>query len=164
MGIIDKLIGGGAKALTDSIGGLVDRFVTTSDEKQEFKLEAARLIGEETRQLEESLRTELQTKERVLVAELNQGDSYTKRARPSIIYVGLGLAVVQLVVGYIAFFIGRAIPEPAGMVPMEFWIAWGGVAGTWVIGRSAERRGYQNQLTAIITGNGKKPSGSILDR
>jgi len=37
MGFLDKIIGGGAKALIDSVSGVVDKFVTTSDEKAAIK-------------------------------------------------------------------------------------------------------------------------------
>ena len=81
---------------------------------------------------------EIMSKEKILVAELAQGDSYTKRARPTLVYSGL---VAMLVEGI------EAIPFTA---PEQFWPIWGGVCGVWIIGRSAEK----------IKGNGKK--GKVL--
>lgn len=37
MGFLDKIFGGGAKALVDTVSGVVDKFVTTPDEKAAMK-------------------------------------------------------------------------------------------------------------------------------
>ena len=41
---------------------------------------------------------------------------------------------------------------PALSLPAEFWWAWTGVCGIWVIGRSAEKRSVKGKLIGMITG------------
>jgi hypothetical protein len=111
--------------------------------------------------IESSTRKELEAKERILVAELAQDDKFTKRARPTVVYTGLVLVLFEVVARYVTFWFGVELPESEGklvttMVPAEFWYAWGGICGTWVIGRSAEKWGYQNKIVGYVTGNGDK--------
>ena len=111
------------------------------------------LLQKRDAEIEETIRTELQAKERVLVAELTQGDSYTKRARPTVVYAGLTFILIN-------YCIIPAIQSLAGVLvkpfdlPTEFWVGWSGIVATWTIGRSAEKRGARNRLTSIITGSG----------
>ena len=44
MGIIDKLISGGASKLVDSVGSVLDNVITTDDEKLEAKRKLKELI------------------------------------------------------------------------------------------------------------------------
>ena len=44
MGIIDKLISGGASKLVDSVGSVLDNIITTDDEKLEAKRRLKELI------------------------------------------------------------------------------------------------------------------------
>lgn len=159
------------KILTPAFGGLangiadiVDRFVQTKEEKAEVMLRFETLMQQAESELEQTMRAELQAKERILVAELQQGDSYTKRARPTVVYVGLGAIVfnycIAPLVGWAA---GEFSPTyisqlPELTLPTEFWYAWGGVVATWSVGRTMERRGSSNNLVEIVTGNKKRPS------
>lgn len=145
--------------LVKDIASVVDRFVTTGDEKlafaskrAEFEADLLGLVSARDSEIEQTLRTEIQAKERVLVAELQQGDNYTKRARPTVVYAGLAIAFVNYVLlPWVAHFAGLSLPEIN--VPTEFWVGWSGIVATWVIGRSAERRGLQNKVVESITGN-----------
>ena len=93
----------------------------------------------------------LETQKAVMVAEMEQSDTYTKRARPTLVYAGLGfIFLVNVIFPILAFFTSQS--TPAISLPAEFWWAWTGVCGVWVIGRSAEKRGVQNKLTKMITG------------
>ncbi|MCK5380279.1 MAG: hypothetical protein KAJ81_02340, partial [Candidatus Latescibacteria bacterium] len=76
-----KIFSGSVGTLVEQVGGVVDQFHLSGEEKQRFKLELEALLQKRDSEIEETIRTELQAKERVLVAELTQGDSYTKRAR-----------------------------------------------------------------------------------
>jgi len=95
----------------------------------------------------------------VMVAEMNQGDTYTKRARPTIVYAGLFFIllvhVVLPVFSYVHILVTGS-PPPEGVpdlaLPGEFWATWGGVCGIWILGRSAEKRGIANKAVALITG------------
>ncbi len=94
----------------------------------------------------------LATRREVMVAEMAQGDNYTKRARPTIVYAGLlFIALVHVLLPALAFLTGR--PPPELRLPEEFWWAWSGVCGVWVVGRTMEKRGAAGPWTKILTGN-----------
>ena len=152
MSFLGDIFGGGAKGLLDGISGIIDGVTTTDEEKDAAKLRIRQLIHTEKIEVEKTIRRELEAKERILIAELQQSDGYTKRARPSIVYAGLLIALGSAV----AKMLGSDI-DPAQLVPVEFWWAWGGVTGTWVVGRSMEKRGVSNGFTKKVTGK------SLLD-
>lgn len=154
--------------LVKNIADVVDRFITTGDEKlafaskrAEFEADLLGLVSARDAAIEQTLRTEIQAKERILVAELQQGDKFTKRARPSLVYVGLLFALAETVVRVVLVLQGQPFPEGlTTVVPPPFWAAWTGVTGAWVIGRTAERRGLQGRIVESITGRAR---GSVLD-
>lgn len=156
--IIGDLIGKVVEAGDKVLG----RFIEDKDKRREASIELEKILHGEREQLEESYRQELQSKERIIVAELQQSDNYTKRARPTILYTGVVLVLVEVIARYIAWFSGLSFPTQGGhlittFVPAEFWIAWGGISGTYVIGRSAEKRAKTagiepGKITRIITG------------
>jgi len=160
--IISAITGG---ALSE-IGKAVRSFITTDKDRMEFQLQIEKILGEKAKELEDSIQKEMEAKERILVAELTQGDTYTKRARPTIIYAGLAfIALVHVIyptlIKLIFFFRSETLtPDQIESLesllelslPSEFWWAWMGVAGTWVIGRSLERRGVTSKAISLITG------------
>ena len=151
MSIFTKIFDATAGNLIGALAGAADRFITTGDDKNAFKLKAAALVAARDSELEQTIRTELQAKERVLVAELQQGDSYTKRARPTVVYAGLGILVVNhIVLPWVTYFTGQVIPDI--QIPAVFWGGWSGIVMTWSIGRTVEKRGAGNQVTSLITG------------
>jgi len=87
----------------------------------------------------------------IIVAEMTQGDNYTKRARPTLVYAGL-LFIFLVHVGFpiAAFYSGK--PTPSLILPQEFWWAWGSVVGIWSLGRTFERKGIGGKITEAITG------------
>lgn len=141
------------KGLIEAGGAVIDKLSTTDDERNRAKIELQKLILEDRAQTEQTIRRELEAKERVLVAELSQDDAYTKRARPTIIYTGLVIALTSA-----AFKLLGSAVDVNLLVPAEFWYAWGGISATWVIGRTAEKRGTASPLVEKITGK-----RSILD-
>lgn len=98
----------------------------------------------------------------IIMSEMAQGDGFTKRARPSIVYTGLAFIginhVVMPCIGWAhALWTGKLIELPSLTLPAEFWWAWTGVCSAWVIGRSFERRGalggMAGKIVGTITGN-----------
>jgi hypothetical protein len=88
----------------------------------------------------------------IMVAEMNQGDNYTKRARPTVVYGGLLVIFLNnMALPWIAHFMSQTIPQIT--LPSEFWWAWGGCVSVWMIGRTAERRGANDKIVSMITGN-----------
>lgn len=146
------LFSGGAGSVISSIGNVADRFIETDDEKAAFKLEVQRVISARESEIEQTVRSNLQAKERILVAELNQGDNYTKRARPTVVYFGLVMIGVNyLIVPTLSMLnVGEVINFP---LPTEFWAAWGGIVATWAVGRSAEKIGIKNKAVQGVTGS-----------
>lgn len=174
MSWISRLVSGGLGELVEGIGSVADKFIRTREEKDQFLLQVNALIQDQNRNLEESFRQELQAKERILVAELQQGDNYTKRARPTIIYTGLIFIGIELVARAVALYhfvslatidkLGESITAAAALptlLPAEFWWAWGAVVGVYKIGRSFEKRGAGGKILEAVTG--KKQASLLTD-
>lgn len=167
MGIISKLFTTGAAdalgGLADKVAGIVDRFKLTDDEKAQIHLEVERLAMQTSTEIELTHRAEMQAKERIMVAELQQGDVWTKRARPTVIFFGLAVigwnySLVPVLWPLLQHFMD-GLPALGTMeLPEWFWIAWGGIVGTYSIGRTLEKRGASNNLVRAITGNEAPPS------
>ncbi|MFV0591193.1 MAG: 3TM-type holin [Draconibacterium sp.] len=154
MELFKKLFGQGITEVVSSVGDVVDRFTLTKEEKQEFKLEMQSSLMKLEGELEETYRKELDARQEIIKAEMAQGDLYTKRARPTIVYAGmLFIFFVYVLVPVIAY-IGGANEMPKIELPSEFWWAWGTVVGVYGVGRTAEKMGVTNKLTNFITGSG----------
>ncbi len=158
MGLIDILTGP-VTGLVGAIGGVIDSLHTSDDEKAAANLQIAALAADTELKMTQELTKELEAKERVIVAELQQGDNYTKRARPTVVYVGLGAFILNYVlIPNIAFAFGTTLVPVE--FPVEFWAGWSGIVMTWTIGRSMEKRavtqngpdGSTSRLVKIITG------------
>jgi hypothetical protein len=135
-----------------------------------LKLQAQAVIEQAIQQRENALVTATQE---IIVAEMAQGDTYTKRARPTVVYAGLGfilfvyiLIPVIVKISMIALLFMRSAAEIATMkdgigqfselasltLPSEFWWAWSGVVGIWSIGRTFERKGQNGAVIEAIVG------------
>ena len=90
------------------------------------------------------------------MAELQQGDRYTKRARPTVIYVGLlfillelfgirHIVLDQLELGENAL----NIIQGSDAIIKTFLAAWAGVVGVYAVGRSMEKRGTRQLWNQI---------------
>jgi len=134
MGWFTSLFSGGIGTIVDKVGDIADEFHLSGEEKQEFQLKMRQLIQNRDSEIEQTIRKEMDSKEKILVAELTQGDAYTKRARPTVVYGGLVMIFINyLIVPLISRISGAANPD-AFPLPEEFWIAWGGIVATWSIG------------------------------
>jgi hypothetical protein len=163
MSWFSQLVSGGVGELVEKVGDTVDRFHLSGEEKQKFKLELRSLLQQRQAEVEQTVRKNLEARERVLVAELTQGDNYTKRARPTVVYGGLIMIGINYVIApFLAQLFGAGALEPF-QLPMEFWAAWGGVVATWSIGRSLEKANMGNKLSHMITGGIPKQRSTLLD-
>ena len=157
----NSILTSGIGTLAEKLGKTIDRFVHTKDEKAAFQLEMESLLQQAGSELEQTMRAELGAKERVMVAELTQGDNYTKRARPTLVYFGM----LVIFLNYVIFpFVGEVmvIDLKEFVLPDGFWYAWGGAVSVWSIGRTMERRGAQNNLIGIVTGTTERTT-TLLD-
>ena len=162
MSWLGNIFGAGIKEIGAGIDNVLGRFIESPEERNKAKLELENLLQRRDESIEETIRTELAAKERVLVAELKQEDNYTKRARPTVVYFGLVAIAINYMLTPIVSLIAQSISIALGQevslqpisveLPLEFWAAWGGIVSTWVIGRSAEKRGTRNRLVSSITG------------
>ena len=159
MSWFSKFLTSGAGSLVESIGNTIDKFNLSQEEKEQFKLETQRLIIADRQMTEDTIRTELEAKAGIIKAELAQGDNYTKRSRPTIVYAGLAFIAINHVVFPCAAYLFGVAP-PVLDLPVEFWATWGGVCGVYSLGRTVEKRGVSNAFTRAATGN-KPPS--LLD-
>ena len=62
---------------------------------KELQLELQSMILKRENEIDETLRTEMEAQKEALVAELTQGDVYTKRARPTVVYAGLAIILIK---------------------------------------------------------------------
>lgn len=102
------------------------------------------------------------SKKDVMVAEMAQGDTFTKRARPMIVYTGLAVIVLNHVVlpwlAWGAIFASKLLEEvpeidlPLIVMPENFWIVWGGVCSVWIWGRTKEKMGANSNILSAIMG------------
>lgn len=172
---ISEFFSGSGSNIVDSLTDAVDTFVTTKEEKEKLKQELLRiqeenmqnqrnflvrmeeLTQQREKEVEETIRMELDAKKNILMAELNQDDRYTKRARPTVVYVGLIFILLELlglrhiIMHYLN--INADIIANSDQIFKMFLGVWGSVLGVYSIGRSVEKRGTRNSWTSLITGS-----------
>lgn len=140
MNILGKIGGLLTGGLVGEIGGVLDKFHFSWEEKTAATLEIEKVMQRKSAEVEETIRAELDARTSIIAAEMASGDNYTRRARPTVVYTGLGVIVLKYVLfPLVTGITGAAIPDIA--LPGEFWAAWSGVVGIWMIGRSVEKRG-----------------------
>lgn len=144
----------GLGSVADLAKGLVNRFFPPA--MSDTEKAAAQIQIEQMLEQREAALIDMQRS--VITAEMSQGDNYTKRARPTIVYFGLGaIGLIHVLLPMLAWLIltvmGKPIVLPTIQLPEQFWFTWGGVCSIWVISRSSERRGQSSQMLSLITGS-----------
>ncbi len=145
LGTVGKLLGG---ETLSAIKGVASKFIGDPAEQQKFELEMQQVLQQRESEIEETLRQRMTMTAEVIKAEMAQGDKFTKRARPMLVYWGMVLVTLHTFASWV-----KGVPD----LPDQFWIAWGGVVSVWIAGRSAEKfRGKgktdDNPLIKAITG------------
>ena len=79
MSIITSILGEGVGKLFDGVKGIIGQFKLSPEEKIKADLELARLQAQSEIILEQSFQSEMEAKKSIIVAELNQGDTFTNR-------------------------------------------------------------------------------------
>jgi hypothetical protein len=125
------------------VGNIVDKFHVSYEEKAQIKIALAEAANRQEELTQRGIESRFQAVTRIIQAEMAQGDTYTKRARPTVVYAGLILFAVQVV----SQFWGVEI-----QVPPDFTYAWAGVVGVWMIGRSYEKAQGAGTVSGLITG------------
>jgi len=102
----------------------------------------------------ETMQVELETRTRTIEAEMSQGDNYTKRARPTLVYSGLAMFFLEFIVRAVLVIRGLEMPEGT-IVPAPFINGWTIAVSVWMVGRSFEK-------VAKTKNGGTPPSSKIL--
>lgn len=153
MSWITEIIGGGFQGIASGVSDILGAVgIDNSKDKHKISLKIQELVALKAAAVAKQIHKETEAKERILVAELTQGDNFTKRARPTVVYSGLGIVFINhMVLPWISFFLGMNIPIID--IPDIFWTGWSGIVMTWSIGRTMEKRGSENKLVKLITGS-----------
>ena len=127
------------------------RHHTSPEEKAEIQAKLDAQITERMTTVNAALQSRFEMVTNVIEAEMAQGDKFTKRARPSLVY--FGMAVIAWNYCIVPLF-GESVE-----LPMEFWAAWGGTVAIWSVGRSTERvrgqvekPGMADKILSVING------------
>lgn len=191
MGLIETVtgfVGNAGSNIFETVIDTVDRFVHTRDEAESVKSEIRRLqadylnserrfrlqlheqLVERDKMIEATIRAELDARKSIMLAELHQGDRYTKRARPTILYAGLVMVAIELF-GIRPFILNHmrateTIVTGSEQIFQTFLWVWAGVAGVYTIGRSAEKfgktRSWLNAMSDSETAS--SPSDTVAVR
>ena len=146
-GAADSIIGGATK--------IFDDLHTSPEEKADIAAKMATVVNERMEIITSEIQARFKMVTDVIQADNASGDNYTKRARPTVVYFGLvAIFLNHLVLPWAAHFAGDGV-VPAIELPVEFWVAWGGIVSVWSVGRSAEKAAVSNRLTRSITGSAK---------
>ena len=120
------------------LANMVDKLSTSDDERLQARNKLEAIKNKLAVDMQSFQEREIEAKAKVMIAELNQDDNYTKRARPTVLYAGIIIMLINnVVLPWISYFKGLQIP--AINLPSEFWLAWGGIASVYSFGRSKEK-------------------------
>jgi len=138
----------GLGSIADFAGTIVNKIFPPSADPNE-KLKAQTEIQKMIESRENAV---IDAQKSIIVAEMQQSDNFTKRARPTVVYAGLAFIFFDHVfLPIYSFFAGGEMPTVS--LPSEFWWAWTGAVGIWMVGRTMEKRGSSSDLMKKITGS-----------
>jgi hypothetical protein len=89
MGVLDKIFGGGAGKLVESVGGVLDNLTTSKEEKMEAKRKLKEIVQAHEVEMEKNITARWQ-------ADLQHGNWLTRSIRP-IVLLTLLIATILLV-------------------------------------------------------------------
>jgi len=131
--------------------GLVDDMHTSTEEKEQMKIKLQELFNQHERDVMANYNKEMASVKDVIVAELNQDDKYTKRARPTVLY----LFIVIVSLNYCLFpFINHFLHAknlPIISLPAEAWQMFQWIFGVYGVGRSVEKMSGADPVKKIFS-------------
>ena len=133
---------------------IIGKFKADPTKKQEIEGDLAKLNEQLKMKVEDHITEEIHGRTEIIKAEMAQGDKWTKRARPAVVYSGLLFIFINYVLPTL-FQYGGLKPLPTIQLPSEFWEAWKVVVSVWSVGRTLEKVGINNAMTRTITGSEK---------
>lgn len=134
----------GGKVL-EGAKALISEFHLAPDEKLKFELEMQKLLAQRETELEQTVRQELSSREKIITAEMQSGDRFTRWARPAIVWAGLSFIFLTNVLLPSYAFIAEK-PFPDLKLDSNFWDAWTIAVSVWAGGRSLEKMGVRNPI------------------
>ena len=128
MGILNKLISGGASKLVDSVGSILDDVITTDDEKLEAKRKLKELILNHEAQLQKNVTDRWK-------ADMNSDSWLSKNVRPLVLIFLVVSTVLMIFIdaGTIQFTVEEKWTDLLQLVLIT-------VIGAYFGGRSLEKR------------------------
>ena len=128
MGILNKLISGGASKLVDSVGSILDDVITTDDEKLEAKRKLKELILNHEAQLQKNVTDRWK-------ADMNSDSWLSKNVRPLVLIFLVVSTVLMICIdaGAISFTVEEKWTDLLQLVLIT-------VIGAYFGGRSLEKR------------------------
>ena len=128
MGIIDKLISGGASKLVDSVGSVLDNVITTDDEKLEAKRKLKELILSHEAELQKNVTDRWK-------ADMNSDSCLSKNVRPLVLVFLVVSTVLMIFIdaGAISFTVEEKWTDLLQLVLIT-------VIGAYFGGRTMEKR------------------------
>ena len=128
-----------AKKVMDVIGGRVDdESGVLSDLEPAIAQAVLERDAARDNAMAETLQSELESRARIIEAEMSQGDTFTKRARPMVVYTGLVMFLLEFGIRAWLVLRGQAMPTEM-IIPGALVAGWTTVTGVWAVGRSAEK-------------------------
>jgi hypothetical protein len=153
IGIV-KTIASSFGNITSGITDVISKFVKDPNQAAILSSELTKLTikaeADIAAGVEESYQQELKSKTEIMVAELKQDDKFTKRVRPTLLYAGLAMIVLDFLLRWACVFIGKEVL--AFTIPSFFQEIWAGLCMVYIVSRSSEKKGTGNKLTKLITG------------
>ena len=122
--LLDSILGTGIKGVGEAVSGVLDKCITTADDRLKAKEGIMNVITDYSKSLVSSARD-------VLVVEL-QGNWLQKSWRP-ILMLAFGFIIVY------EYFISSIFNLPKSNLPDKFWTLLEIGMGGYVIGRTAEK-------------------------
>ena len=160
MSWLSNLFSTRVESFVEQAGLVADESNLSHEQRSQYKAQIESTLQKRDATIEKAIRAQLLAREQSLLKELNQGDSYTKRARPTVVYAGLVfIGLNYVLVPIVSDIFGARMTE--FKLPAEFWYGWSAIVGTWSIGRTFEKRGAASKLIQNITGS--KPVSRLLD-
>lgn len=149
---LKNLLGGLFGKVLEQGAAIADEFTLSKEEREEFRQKDEDRILKLQQAVEETVQARYAAVAGIIRAEMEHGDNFTKRARPSLVYTGLAMFVVQML----------GSPWVDFTIPEQFIFTWGGVCGVWVLGRSIERvrkpkAGVVGAVVGAVTGGASLP-------
>ncbi len=123
--------------LINKVADAANELDLPQEEKMQFKQNIQNIILERQKEAEQAERAKPRSAAEVTTSELRQDDKYTKRARPTIIYVGIALIIwAYAVVPILNSQFELGVPVD---IPQFFWNAWAAIVVAYAGGRSVEK-------------------------